>query len=264
MRFSAAFVALACLVLPAWGDVVHFKNGGSIEGQVVATPTGVIVKLPGGDIAIPSDAIARIEKKESLLEQYQQRAAAIKDPDPEAHYQLGVWAYMGGLKLQAQGEFRKTIALNPNHIGARQALGYRYDNGRWMTEDEEMQARGFVRHEGQWMTPEAASRLQTLRAELEIAREKRLTAEADLKRAQEQLRAAPPAPEMPIYRPNPYGNIYSTRGLPPYYPQAPYYPGVGPYPGYYPGYPAPYVYSPFGTWWFYPGGRRFVPWGSGH
>ena len=128
MRLAALFAALACLALPVAGDVVHFKNGGSIEGQIVATPTGVIVRVPSGDIAIPSDTIARIEKKESLLEQYQQRAAAIKDPDPEAHYQLGVWAYMGGLKLQAQGEFRKAIALNPNHVGARQALGYRYDN----------------------------------------------------------------------------------------------------------------------------------------
>jgi len=251
MRLPAAFAALACLALPALGDVVHLKSGGSIEGQIVATPTGVIVKLPAGDIAIPSDTIARIEKKESLLDQYQQRAAAIKVPDPEAHYQLGVWAYMGGLKLHAQDEFRKAIALNPNHIGARQALGYRYEGGRWVTEDEEMQARGFVRHEGQWMTPEAASRLQTLRAELEIAREKRRAAEAELKRTQEQLRAAPPAPAMPFYRPNPY------------YPQAPNYPGMGLYPGYH-GQPAPYVYSPFGMWWFYPGGRRFVPWGAGY
>ncbi len=261
MRLATAFIALGCLALPALGDVVHFKNGGSIEGQVAATPNGVIVKLPSGDIAVPNDAIERIEKKESPLEQYAQRAAAIKEPDAEAHYQLGVWAAMGGLRLQAQDEFRKAIALSPNHLGARQALGYRYDNGRWMTEDEAMQTHGFVKQEGQWMTPEAATRLQTLKAELDVAHEKRLAAEAELKRAQEQLRAAPPAAPAAFYPPNPYAGSYSARGFPPYYPQAPAYPGPGIYPGY-PGYPAPYVYSPFGTWWLYPGGRRFVPYAS--
>jgi len=64
MRLPAAFAALACLALPALGDVVHLRNGGSIEGQIVTMPTGVIVKLPSGDIAIPSDTIARIEKKD--------------------------------------------------------------------------------------------------------------------------------------------------------------------------------------------------------
>jgi hypothetical protein len=243
-----AIIMLAAIgsALPAFGDVVHLKSGGTLEGQVVETDDAVVVKLPVGEVRLSKDAVARIEKKETALEEYQKRAAALKDDDAEGHYRLGLWAQSVGLKAQAKEQFQKTIALKPDHAEAHKALGHRLANGQWVTEDQEMQARGLLKYDGQWMTPEAAARLQALRAELEVAREKRLAAEAELKKLQEQLKTQQkPEPNVPIYTPNPYDSYYSTRVFrspTTYYWQAPYY--------------IPYYTGPSFYWWHSPGGTH--------
>ena len=212
MPLAAALLASAI----ASADVVRLKNGGSLEGQVVELDNEVIIKLPVGEVRVSRDAVAAIEKKPGALDEYLKRAAKTKDDDPEAHYKLGLWARSVGLKRQAQEEFQKTLALKPDHEGAHRALGHRLVGGKWMTEEDEMRARGLVKYKGQWMTPKAAARLRTLEAELEVARERRKAAELELKKAQEQLKAAEKAgqPTMPTYTTgNPYDEYYSTRQL---------------------------------------------------
>lgn len=250
MKHVAIFVTVACLATAAAGDVVHFKNGGSIEGQVVPTEDGVVVRLPAGEVRISNAAIARIEKAPSVLDDYQKRLAALKADDADAQAALGAWARAHGLKGQAKGHFEKALALDADHAGAREALGYRKVGGRWLNQDEEMRARGLVKHDGQWMTPEAAGRLEALQAELALARERRIAAEAELEKARQEAQAAQQAPrpaDMPTYRGNPYDLYYSTRDLrgsttiywaPPY--RVPYYTGS------------------YGSWWYYPGGRRYT------
>lgn len=240
---AAIVLGLAALAL---GDVVHFKNGGSIEGKVVPTDTGVTVKLPAGEVHISKDAIARIEQKPTALDEYEKRAAKLKQDDAEAHYKLGLWAQGLGLKPQAKTHLLRAVALEPDHAAAHKALGHRLVNGKWMSEDEEMKARGLVKFDGQWMPPEAAAKLKTLKAELEVAREKRLAAEAELKRVQEQAKAAAnaPAADMPVYGPNPYDQYYSTRQ---FRDSRTYY--------WAPPYNAPY-YTGHGGWWYYPNDRR--------
>ena len=255
MKHPIVTLALAAaLVAPLFGDVVHLKHGGTIEGQVVQTDDAVIVKVPEGEVRLPKSAVVRIEKKPTPLDEYQKRAAAIKEAD--AHYKLGLWAGIVGLKTQAKEQFGKAIAIEPDHAQARHALGYRMHGGRWVTRDEEMKARGLVKHEGAWMSPEAAAKLRTLEAELEVAREKRRTAEAELERE----RKAPKAPALPPGY-SPTDRYYSTRGLDArsrvYYPGA--YSGTRLYYYGYGGYPLHYYTSPYGLWHFYPGGRRYVP-----
>lgn len=249
MARSACLIAILCLVTVAAGDVVHFKNGGSIEGQVVPTADGVVVKLPAGEVHISQAAIARIEKAPSALDEYQKRLAALRPDDAEAQFQLGAWARAHGLKGQARSHFEKAVALNGDHAAARQALGYRLVGGRWLNADGEMRVRGLVKHEGQWMTPEAAGKLQALQAELALAREHRLAAEAELEKAKAQAQAAQQARpvDMPSYTGNPYGIRYSTRhlrGTTTYYGTPPYN--------------IPYYTGRYGYWHSYPGGRRYT------
>jgi len=249
MRTLALAIAVAFLTTTASADVVHFKNGGSIEGQVVPGEGGVIVKLPAGEVRISTEAIARIEKKPTSLDKYQQRADKVKKDDAEAHFKLGLWAQSVGLKAQAKTHLTQAIALKPAHAGAHKALGHRLVKGKWVSEDEQMRARGLVKFDGQWMPPEAAAKLKALQAELAVARERRLAAEAELKRIQAQAKADADAPgaDLPIYGPNPYDHYYSTRQFrdsrtyywtPPY--DAPYYTGQG-------------------GWWYYPGRRYHTP-----
>ncbi len=241
MRYIGLGAVAMLVAAAARGDVVHLKNGGMLEGQVTLTQDGAIVKLPVGEVRVSSDAIARIEKKETLLEEYLKRAAGVKEDDAEGHYKLGVWAQTVGLKAQARDEFAKTLAINPDHEGAHQALGHRKVDGRWMTPEQEMQAKGLVQRDGEWMTPEAAAKLDALKAELEAAKAKREAAEAELRKAQEQ----------PAYT---YGSYYSTRPAVssyPYYTTSPYvyatpyasYYYVDTWPSYYYVRPYPYIVS---------------------
>jgi len=249
MRCLALVAVAVCLASVALGDVVYLKNGGSIEGQVVPTDDGVILKLPAGELRIAKDAIARIETKPSPLDEYQKRLADLDKGNAEAQYKLGLWARANGLKHQAKRHFEKAIAIDPNHAAARQALGFRLLGGKWLSEGEEMRARGLVQYEGQWMTPEAVARLKQLQAELTIAREQRVAAEAELEKARQQ--AQQPA-ATPVYG-NPYEQYYRSRPSTTYYWGSTYS-----YPYYRYDY-RPVYPSRYGIWWHYPGGRRYIP-----
>ena len=267
-RLSLA-IALVLLALPAYGDVVYLKNGGTVEGDATQTPNGVVVKLPDGTMTFTNDQVLRVEKKPSAVGEYDQRAAGIKADDPEAHYQLGLWARSVGLDQRAREEFEKAVALKPDLAAARIALGQRLVNGRWLTEEEDMQARGFVRYDGQWMTPDAAAKIQKLKMELEIARQNRQTAEAELKQLQDKIqaeeRAARRAAPQSSYA-NPYDAYYMNR----YYNGSSYYYSYDYYvPRSYYGIPSPYPFiyvgPSFRSWRTYPGGyRSFPPRGSHH
>ncbi|MFW6107111.1 MAG: hypothetical protein ACOC8A_00325 [bacterium] len=254
MQRIAILLGLLALALPALGDVVHLKTGTSLEGQVVETDEGVIVKLPAGEVRISKDAIERIEPKTSVLEEYQQRAKQVQADDADAHYRLGLWARQQGLKAEAEAHLKTAVAIDPDHAGARRALGYRKVDGQWMTEEEEMRARGLVQFDGEWMPPQAAAKLRELKAELDVAREKRRAAEVELQKSREELDREQQQGEMPVYGPNPYDQYYSTQHLRRGYYHRPYHY----YRWYYsaPGYPVPYFYGPYGGWWHYPGGRR--------
>lgn len=209
MKAVAFILAAALFALPAVGDVVHLKNGGSLEGKVTETKDGVVITLPVGEVRVSKDAVARIEKKESPMEQYLKRAAGIKEDDADAHYQFGLWAQSVGLRNQAKDEFGKAVALKPDHEGAHKALGHRMVDGKWMTPEQEMQARGLVQRDGQWMTPEAAAKYDALKAEVEAARAKREAAEAEAQKAPEPIQT--------------YAAYYASRPIVPYYPTVPYY-----------------------------------------
>lgn len=242
MRLLVATMAVAIFALQALGDAVHLKNGGVIEGEVTVTKDGAVIKLPAGEVRVSNDAIARIEKKETAYEQYLKRAGSVREDDAEGHYQLGLLAQSLGLKAQARDEFLKTIALKPDHEGAHQALGHRKVEGKWMTLEQEMQAKGLVQRDGAWMTPEAAAKFDSLKAELEAAKAKREAAEAELKK--------PPEPTpAPAYT---FGAYTST---PP--PIASAYPAVSPYYYSYHSTVPYYVYNPYVLGYYY-----VSPWSS--
>lgn len=253
MKRLAFILAAALTAGPALGDVVHLKNGGMIEGQVMQTPEGVVIKLPAGEIRVSADAIARIEKKETPFEQYLKRSAAVKEDDPEAHYQLGLWAQAAGLKSQAREEFLKALALRPDHEGAHQALGHRRVEGKWVTPEQELEARGFVKRDGQWMTPEAAARFDALTAELQAQSARREAAEAELKKAQQEQAQAPVYTFSGYYSTPPAASFYATAV--PYYGYTGYagYYGYG---GYYGAAPL-YSYNPYALSFYYAS-----PWSS--
>jgi hypothetical protein len=92
--------------------------------------------------------------------EYANRAAKLAADDANGHYLLGLWCEKNGLGDEARLQFEKVVALSPDHVGARQSLGYVRHEKRWLTYAEAMKLKGLVRHEGAWMLPEeVANRL---------------------------------------------------------------------------------------------------------
>lgn len=153
------FVVAACSL--ALGDIVHLNTGGRVIGKIIErTPDGLVVSTPGGMIVkIPTDDIDEIEEG-SVEEIYEQQSKEIADDDADAHYKLGLWCKDVGLRAEAKREFEKVIALEPENEDARWQLGYQKIGGKWVSEDEIMRQKGFVKHEGAWVTKEDYEKIQ--------------------------------------------------------------------------------------------------------
>ncbi|MFP4056187.1 MAG: hypothetical protein ACLF0G_04895 [Candidatus Brocadiia bacterium] len=162
MHTPRAIVCLlaACLLAAggARGDIIHLKTG-QVEGRVIEeTDDEVVVETKVGKVTLKKSQVVRIEEKASPLDIYHEMAAKVGENDAEGHFSLGRWCADHKLFRQAREEYRKTIAIDPDHKGARERLGYVHKHGKWMTRAEAKRADGFVRHEGRWVTAEERDR----------------------------------------------------------------------------------------------------------
>ena len=69
-------------------------------------------------------------------------------------FALGLWCREKGLLPEAGAQFREAVRLDPELAAAREALGERKVDGRWVPSDEAMERKGLVRHDGRWVLPE--------------------------------------------------------------------------------------------------------------
>jgi len=87
-------------------------------------------------------------------EEYRKKASETAEDDALAQYRLGLWCRQSGLDEEARLQFERVVALEPDHEGARRALGHLRHEGRWLEHEEAMRAKGLVKHEGRWLLPE--------------------------------------------------------------------------------------------------------------
>lgn len=92
---------------------------------------------------------------------------------------LGLWCREKGLLPEAAAQWREAVRLDPDCAAAREALGDRKVDGRWVPSDEAMAAKGLVKHDGRWILPEereilAAPAVEKARRASEEARARRL------------------------------------------------------------------------------------------
>ena len=138
----------------AAADVVHLRNGKTIEGTVTERGDKVAIKTRFGTITLSRSEVARVEKKAPIEAEFRARRAKIADDDVEGRFLLALWLDEKGHEAEARRELEAILKVDPDHRGAHYTLGHvRYD-GKWMTESEAMIAQGYVRHEGRWVTAE--------------------------------------------------------------------------------------------------------------
>ena len=223
---------LACLLslVPALADAddVILKGGGKISGRILSkTDAAVEVDVGAGVVKVPMTSVVRIDQKRSALDDYYERAQALRADDVTGWLQLGKWASSQGLGSQARTAFENVIAIDPGNVEANQALGRVLMDGRWVSQEDSYRARGYVQFEGEWMTPaEQQAILQQRNAEQQ-AEAARLDAErraqdaearaADAEaRAREAESAVPGNAGYPMYWGNYWGygpTVWPTRPI---------------------------------------------------
>jgi len=189
-----AYYLLACLLaMPtvAAADQIQLVGGGSIEGVVLEDGEALVIQMDMGTVSIPRSEVVRIVRGDSALDELGRRRAKVRDGDVAGLFRLARWAQSAGLGSRALSIAREVLVLRRDHVEARAMLGYTKIDGRWMTPDEVMRHRGFVRHGAGWLSPEQvkardeARRLAVAEAEARarVARFARLEAEVAAARA---------------------------------------------------------------------------------
>jgi hypothetical protein len=155
---SGLTILLLIVWLPAAtsGDVLELANGGRIEGRLVDSPDGakanVVIELAaGGTLVLPRSQVARVDSTSEAEAQYADLARASADT-VDAHWKLAEWSREHKLRVPAQKHLTRILELEPNHEQARALLGFRRNDGQWMTREEVMESRGMVMYDGKYVT----------------------------------------------------------------------------------------------------------------
>ncbi len=159
---STTTLLLATLLLAttAAADVVHLKDGRTLEG--IAAEEGEFTTLVDRDRkhVIKADEVARVENKPSFMHAYLERLEKLPVDDAEAIFEFGRWLDANEWPTRARLAYEEVIDLDPDHRGARRALGYRLYEGAWLSPEEIHRRNGLVEFEGRWYTPHDLAELQ--------------------------------------------------------------------------------------------------------
>jgi hypothetical protein len=147
-------VPVLLLAFLSAADEIELENGRVLEGKVEDLGDSIRLTRSGSSVTYPKHMVRRIEYRKTPEEVYADKARELKDGDLEGHLKLGRWCLEKKLSAEAALEFRKVVAVDPDHGEARTALGHRLHQGQWMTEEQVNEAKGLVKHKGRWMTPE--------------------------------------------------------------------------------------------------------------
>jgi hypothetical protein len=175
----------ACFCAVASADEVVLKNGSKIEGAVKEDGNKITIDVGSGTITVDRSDVKAINKPTGAIEEFERRQKEAKPDDINAQWQLYLWTkQQEGFKSRADRQLQKILELDPNHEGARRALGYVNHKGVWLTQDEHNATLGLVKYNGDWVSVDTAERLKKIDEELRIASMKR---DADAERVKGEL-----------------------------------------------------------------------------
>jgi hypothetical protein len=165
-RWLLVVILLLVLSTSVVADIVHLKDGGKVEGEIVREDAAkIVVKTRFGEVTVERSRIKSIEEKKTPVQIYRARLRTIAADDPDALFELAVFCRENRLKKQEKELYAKILELNDQHDGACEAVGRVKWDGRWITpeerdrlaaegEDAAKRAEGLVKYKGEWVTPE--------------------------------------------------------------------------------------------------------------
>ena len=163
-------VPSSAIVLPSM-DVVVLRDGRRLEGEVERNEGGSIhLRNRFGKVVLSATRVLRIEESPSAEQRLRERRAGVDASDPTALVAFADWAGKEGFGAAATEALGAAIRLDPEHQDARQRLGHRKVEGRWLPFEEAMQALDKVRDQGEWVDRQVAEERRRVRAERDRVR----------------------------------------------------------------------------------------------
>jgi hypothetical protein len=178
-RVLCAAVVLLASLRPAAGAIFLLHGGGRVEGDLVnadeSPRTSYVIALPnGGQVTLDAAVVEKVQPVKPELAEYEKVRRQYPDT-VQGQLQLADWCREHKLADQKNTHLERVLQLDPDQPEARRLLGYRKVKDQWMTHDEEMADRGYVkrtvRGTTKWLSP--------VEAELEESREKQHAAETE-------------------------------------------------------------------------------------
>ncbi|MDA1014451.1 MAG: hypothetical protein O3A00_08370 [Planctomycetota bacterium] len=175
LAVSFWLLATLSLVPSAFADIVKLKNGGEIRGEVQessvrTSPQITVTTLTGATVVVNQEDIEFVSRRSLARETYETRARLVAD-DAAAHWELAEWCRENRLTTERKTQLRMVVEIDPDHEDAHRGLGHTLRDGKWMSRDDYMTSRGYVKYKHKYVTPQELELLQKsdgqLRAEQE-------------------------------------------------------------------------------------------------
>ncbi len=177
--------AIAILVVGVWefgvasavapAEIVKLTTGGEIYGDLINQDESpriryVIRPYAGGEITLPASQVVSIVSQRPIEEEYHRQLVEHGD-SVQDHWEMAEWCRAKKLIKQRQFHLERIVQLDSNHAAARRALGYERVGDKWMTRDEKMKAKGYVKYNGRWMLPQKVHLEEKKKKEKQIEKE---------------------------------------------------------------------------------------------
>lgn len=145
---AAAVLCVSASQVLALEVVLH--NRRRFVGEVQLGPKTVSVRVQKTTYRIPRGSVKAIRLFGEEKFEYEKRAVRL-GTSAEAHFRFAAWLESKFQYAEAARFHEATLKLDPAHLGARKALGYRRTNGTWTLSEED---RWEIR--SRWLGEEAA------------------------------------------------------------------------------------------------------------
>ncbi|MEN6556889.1 MAG: HEAT repeat domain-containing protein [Thermoguttaceae bacterium] len=135
-------------------EVFVLSNGSRITGQwlnrdQLPRRNYTIQLAEGATVSLDAKEIKKVLPLKPDEVEYERIVPTYADT-AQAQWALAQWCREHRLSKQREVHLQRVIELDPEHVLARRALGYNKVEGQWITHDDLMIQRGYVKYKGQW------------------------------------------------------------------------------------------------------------------
>jgi hypothetical protein len=159
-----AGICLCLLTLSAHADIFVLRDGGEVRGELVNPDENPrknyhVKTAAGGHVLLKAEQVKSIQPQTEAQKEYD-RIRWDYDDTLDGQWQLAEWCRERNLVTERKTHLDRILELDPDHAAARRALGFRQIGGNWVTEQDYMEAQGYVRHKGRWRTRQEVELLE--------------------------------------------------------------------------------------------------------